>query len=156
MTGSSEANYKTGALSPDRIAQAFPVAREVAGDLTLEAWSEFARTMVAGGREFALPSGIIVAELEGYIRGLFTYHVVPDLSYGRTLVARDLAVLQLIARESLADALLKEIHQLARRHRCDAIHAYVRPESAWMVGYFEDRGHQVEKLVLCRRLAVSA
>ena len=156
MTGSTEVNYKTGALSRDRITQAFPVVREIAGDLTLEAWSDFARTMVAGGGEFASPSGIIVAELEGYIRGLFTYHVVPDLRHGRTLVVRDLAVPQVIARESLADALLEEIHQLARSHGCGAIHAYVRPESAWAAGYFKDRGLQVEKLVLCQRLAVSA
>ena len=131
-------------------------AGEVTGDLTLEAWSEFAGTVMADRRQSRWPCGIIVTELEGYIRGLFTYHVMPDLSYGRTLVARDLAVLQLIARESLADALLKEIHQLARRHRCDAIHAFIPEKSEWATAYFKDRGYKVEKLVLCQRLAVSA
>lgn len=148
--------YKTGALSQDRIAQAFPVVREIAGDLTLEAWSDFARGMVAGEAELDSPRGIIVAEHEGYIRGLFSYYVLPDMRHGRALVLGNLSVLQVVARKRLADALLAVAAELARRHGCGAIHAYVRPQSAWTTAYFENRGHEVEKYVFCQPLAPSA
>ena len=67
------ADYKTGPLTRDRVAQAYPLVREIAGELTLESWSVFVRSMVA--------------------------------------------------RKSLADSLLEAVHELARGHRCKAIHA---------------------------------
>lgn len=146
------ADYKTGPLSRDRVAQAYPVVREIAGDLTLESWADFVRSMAADEGRIDWPRGIIVADLEGYIRGMFTFHVVPDLRHGRTLVIGNFAVLQMVARKSLADSLLEAVHELARRHRCKAIHATVPPTSKWATAYFEDRGHAVEKLVLCQRL----
>lgn len=144
------ADYITGPLDPDRVAQAYPVVREIAGELTLERWSEFVLSMVGDEVKIDWPRGIIVADLDGYIRGMFTYHVMPDLLHGRTLEIRDFAVLQMIARKSLADSLLEAVHELARTHRCDAIQTYVAPASEWARGYFEARGHQVEKLILCR------
>jgi hypothetical protein len=144
--------YRTGALDPDRVAQAYPVVREIAGDLTLEHWSEFVLSMVADEGKIDWPRGIIVADLDGYIRGMFTYHVMPDLLHGRALVVRNFAVLQMVARKSLADSLLEAVHKLAQAHRCNAIHAYVPPASRWATAYFEERGHQVEKLILCRPL----
>lgn len=146
------ADYKTGPLTRDRVAQAYPVVREIAGDLTLESWADFVRSMAADEGRIDWPRGIIVADLEGYIRGMFTFHVVPDLHHGRTLVIGNFAVLQMVARKSLADSLLEAVHELARRHRCKAIHATVPPTSKWATAYFEDRGHAVEKLVLCQRL----
>lgn len=41
------AAYQTGPLARDRVAQAYPVVREIAGALTLESWSDFVRSMVA-------------------------------------------------------------------------------------------------------------
>ncbi len=146
------AAYKTGPLTLDRVAQAYPVVREIAGDLTLESWSDFVRSMVADEGKVHWPRGIIVADLEGYIRGMFTFHVMPDLRHGRILVIRNFAVLQMVARKSLADSLLEAVHELARAHRCKAIHATVPPTSKWARAYFEDRGHEVEKLVLCQSL----
>ncbi len=151
--GWMKVDYTTGPLSRDRIAQAFPVVRETAGDLTLQSWSEFARPLVAHDGDPEWPVGIIVADLDGYIRGLFTYQVVPDLRHRRTLVISNLVVLHMVARKNLADALLDSVRDLARRHRCGAVHAHVHPKAAWAVGYFEERGHNVERLVLCRPLA---
>jgi len=144
--------YRTGSLDPDRIAQAYPVVREVDGALTLERWSEFVLSMVGDEGKIDWPRGIIVADLDGYIRGMFTYHVMPDLHHGRTLVVRNFAVLQMVARKRLADSLLEVVDELARAHRCNAIHAYVPPASRWATAYFEERGHQVEKLILCQPL----
>ncbi len=142
--------YKTGELTGDRVAQAFPVVREIAADLTLEAWSAFARATVEGGADSEWPSGVIVADLDGYIRGLFTYRVTPDLRHGRTLVVSNFAVLHMVARKTLADALLDAVGELARRHRCAAVHAAVPAQSRWAVAYFEDHGHHVEQHVLCQ------
>lgn len=146
-------DYRTAPLSPNRIAQAFPVVREIAGDLTLESWSAYAQSMARRDEDADWPAGIIVADLDGYIRGLFTYHVVPDLRHRRTLVISNFAVLHMVARKTLADALLESVRQLAERYRCGAVHAHVPPRSAWAVGYFEERGHKVERLVLCQPLA---
>lgn len=140
-------------LTPERIAQAYPVVREITHDLSLDGWSAFAQSLIEEEPRAAWPSGIVVADLDGYIRGLFTYHVTPTLDHGRTLVVRNFAVLQMIRREALADTMLGAVNDLAQDHECQAIHAHIPAASAWTIDYFTGNGHTVEKHVLCKTAA---
>jgi hypothetical protein len=142
--------YTTGHLTADRIPQAYPVAREIAGMLTPEAWSDYAQAVVGTPSETTWPRGIVVADLDGYIRGMFTYQVQPDLKPQRILELRNFAALQVIRRKTLADALMDAADELAQRHDCGVVHAHIPAGSAWALSYFEDHGHEVETLCLCQ------
>lgn len=142
--------YRIGPLAADRIEQVYPLAREIAEDLTPEDWCDYARAVIEVPPESAWPRGIVVAALDGYVRGMFTYQVEPDLRPRRILELRNFAALQVVRRKSLADALMDAADELARTHDCGGVHAHIPAKSAWALSYFEDHGHKVETLCLCQ------
>jgi GNAT superfamily N-acetyltransferase len=145
-----KAAYSIGPLAPDRIEQVYPLAREIAEDLTPEDWCDYARTVIGTPAESGRPRGIVVAELDGYVRGMFTYRVEPDLGPRRILELRNFAAVQVVRRKPLADALMDAADELARMHDCGVVHAHIPAKSAWALSYFEDHGHEVETLCLCQ------
>jgi len=147
-------DYEIHHLAIGQVAQAFPLVREFAGELTLERWRDFAAAMVAPapvGRGVAA-SGIVAAERLGYIRGLFTYIVIADLSHEQVLLVQNFCVIEVIRRDGVSDALLGEMAKLARQLSCKAIHAILEPGSEWALLQFQRQGHHKAGLSLCNPL----
>ena len=59
--------------------------------------------------------------------------VVPDVHHGRTLMVEGAA-------------------KLARKHRCDAIHAHLPPRLNWLVAVSRDRGYEQDAWRMCKPL----
>jgi len=125
-------------LRASLLLQAYPLVREAAPEVTLDQWRRYARALIRPPR--GRQSGIVALRCENdYLRGLFSYRVVPDLVSGRTLVVDCLAVSTLFSPGEIADALLAEAERIARRHRCATLRAA-----------FPTRAEEIEE-VLARR-----
>ena len=146
------AALRTAQLTSDRVIQAYPLIREVAPNLSLAEWVDFARPLSGQKGETGGCRGIIIAERSRYIRGLFIYEVNPDLSHGRALFARNIIVLDLVQRDAVAEALVDAMERLAQTHGCGAVHVHLSPLSEWALQCFERRGHRVQGYHLCSRL----
>ena len=96
---------KTGELSSDRLAQAWPLVREIANGVSLESWCAFAQAMLLPIDPAETRRGILVAERKRTIRGLLTYETFDDLTRGRVLLLRNAVVMDLALREPIAVSL---------------------------------------------------
>ena len=115
-------SFELAPLRASLLLQAYPLVREAAPEVTLDQWRCYARALIRPQR--GRQSGIITLRCENnYLRGLFSYRVVPDLLLGRTLAIDCLVVSTLFSPGEVADALLAEVERLARRHRCAAVRA---------------------------------
>ncbi len=120
------AALRTAQLASERVVQAYPLIREVAPNLSLAEWVDFARPLSAQKGDTGGCRGIIIAERSRYIRGLFIYEVNPELSHGRTLFARNIIVLDLVQRDAVAEALVDAMERLAQAHGGGRRHTYWR------------------------------
>ena len=101
-----------------------------------------------------------VTDGRNYIAGLCSYRVVPDLVHGRLLDASHFLAFDLLDRRPVAEALAEGIEAIARRHGCGAVHTQLPqkndalPDSGnGLADLLAARGHRVENLGLCKRLA---
>jgi hypothetical protein len=92
-------------MGADKVEQAFPLVRELRHDLTLEAWREYARLYFALKPIDEGHRGIVVAEHAGYLRGLLSYDVLPELFDRKTMAVRDVVVPVLPAGQPAARSL---------------------------------------------------
>ncbi len=131
-------SFELAPLPASRILQAYPLIREAAPEVTLDQWRRYARALA---RRRPKPGGGIVALRceNGYIRGLFSYRIVPDLVRGRTLVVDCLVASTLFSPAEVVDTLLAEIERIARRHRCAEMRADFPLDASWIE----------ERLALC-------
>lgn len=143
---------RTALLTCDRIVQAYPLIREVAPNLSLAEWVDFAQPLGAQKDQTGGCRGIIIAERSRYIRGLFMYEVTPELAHGQTLSACNVIILDLVQRDAVAEALVDAMERLAQANGCDAVHVHLSPLSEWALPCFERRGHRVQGYHLCSRL----
>ena len=65
--------------------------------------------------------GIMTAQADGYIYGLFSYYAGRNLEYGDTLIVENLAVLDLLTPKAVAAALVCEMDSLMAQLECRAI-----------------------------------
>ena len=152
-------HLKIRPLTTERVTQAFPLIQTALPAVTLAAWRAFAATLIAGGA--ARNSGILaVTDERNYIAGLCSYRVVPDLVHGRLLDAGHFLAFDLIDRRPVAEALAVGIEAMARDRGCSAVHTQLprRHDTLSEPGdglgeMFAARGHRVEILGLCKRLA---
>jgi hypothetical protein len=128
---------RTAHLSPDRLEQAWPLIREIAGDASLDRWRAFARTMQSPVDPQAARRGILVAERKRTIRGLVTYETVADLSSERVLQLRNAVVMDLALREPIAAALYRHALDIAVRAGCGGMRLEVAPPMAWIGDVWE-------------------
>jgi len=141
---------KTQALSSKKIDQAYGLVQLVASQITLEAWRDFARSLVSPSE--APESGILTAEDEsGYIMGLVGYVIDHDLEHGETLMAKNFIALNGMEKrkKEVAFALINAMEELARDKRCGAIRTIVHePEAAlrdtWIIEVLKHAGHHTE------------
>jgi len=149
-------------LTPERVGQAFPLIQATVPGVTLDDWYAFAERTVTEGDD--PPSGILsVVSERGYIAGLCVFRVDYDLVHGPALSATHFLALDLFDREAVAHALADALENLARKHRCLAVHTHVPDwhrkavqSNDGMAGLLLGRGHRVESVCLCKRLESSA
>ncbi len=152
-------HLKIRPLSAERVTQAFPLIQAALPAVTLAAWRAFAAALMTGGA--ARDSGILaVTDERNYIAGLCSYRVVPDLVHGRLLDAGHFLAFDLFDRRPVAEALAEGIEVMARDRGCSAVHTQLarRNDTLSEPGdglgeLFAARGHRVETLGLCKRLA---
>ena len=122
----------TAELVPEKLAQAWPMVRELAAGVSLESWCAFARAMLSPIDPAASRRGILVVERKRTIRGLVTYETMDDLSRGRLLLLRNAVVMDLALREPIAELLHSSSIDVARQAQCDGLCLEVVPQMAWI------------------------
>ena len=152
-------SLETRPLTPERIAQAFPLIQTAYPVVSLEDWRDFA-TPLASAQGPADGGIITVVNEQGYIVGLCCYLDTQDLRHGAVLLANHFLILDLFDQQAVVRALADALESLARERRCTAIHTSV-PETGvkraddWLVRILRSRGHRVESLRMCKLLANS-
>jgi hypothetical protein len=152
-------HLKIRPLTAERVTQAFPLIQVALPAVTLAAWRAFAAALMTGGA--ARDSGILaVTDERNYIAGLCSYRVVPDLVHGRLLDAGHFLAFDLFDRRPVAEALAEGIEVMARDRGCSVVHTQLprRNDTPCEPGnglaeLLAARGHRVETLGLCKRLA---
>ncbi len=153
-------NLKTRSLTPERVAQAFPLIQTALAKVTLEEWSNFATPLLASPAGQATGGVVTVNSEQDIIVGLCCYRVEKNLRHGAVLMADPFLALDLLDLKAVAYALADAIESLAREWRCTAIHTSlpatgVKGAENWLVRNLRSRGHQVESLRMCKLLASS-
>lgn len=116
-------------LEPDQVELAFPLARIMAAELTLERWRGFARALADSRPPHR--HGIMGAwSSAGYLQGMFGYRVTPDLWLGRVLQIDNMIALGVGGGGRAATALVDAARTLAESEGCVAVRALVPPELA--------------------------
>ncbi len=166
---------KVRPLCAERVTQAFALIQTALPEVTLAAWRDFAAALMSGttprgdaqgdARGDAQEGGILAAtDGRDTIAGLCSYRVVPDLVHGRLLDANHFLAFDLLDRRPVAEALAEALEALARDRACAAVHIHLprhlpRRNDAptepghGLSGLLTARGHRVESLGFCKRLA---
>lgn len=127
-------------LAPERIAEALPLARELAVDMTAEGLEDYVARLTRRDDGEEPAGGVIVAQsANGYIRGMLGYRVTHDLRRGPTLVVENLVVPGPF-HGAFAAALIGALDGLASDHGCAAIEARLPPNDHVTVGLARRRG----------------
>ncbi len=150
----------TQPLSAARVIQAFPLIQTALPGVTLAAWRDFAAAQIHGGNTRAgdQEGGILaVTDRRGYIAGLCSYRLVPDLVHGRLLDTGHFLAFDLLERQPVAESLAAALEALARERGCHAVHTRLPhrnagPDPDGLSGLLAARGHRIESLGLCKRL----
>ncbi|PWC33648.1 hypothetical protein TSO352_24885 [Azospirillum sp. TSO35-2] len=149
-------------LGRRQIDQAYPLVRAIAPGLTVEQWRAFAAAVLDDGGAPAARAGIMtIQNAQGYLHGLFSYAIEPDLRHGRVMNVDNFVVLDLFDTVGVAGALLRAMDGLARRLGCAAIHT-ILPERHLAAtspnnpipDCFQTEGHRRETIRFCKDLAV--
>ena len=124
-------------LGPEQAMLAFPLVREAMGHVTPDVWRETVIKLIGddGGQEF--PGGVVIAERNGFPRGLFTYEATHFLAPDRRLLVRNLVIMEIIRRVDAAGALFDHMGELARMLSCRGVHVDLPPVSSWIRGHWK-------------------
>lgn len=115
---------------------AFPLVREAEAGVTLEAWQDTARKLTCS--KSGPSGGIVVAERNGFPRGLFTYRVIELSVSEHQLLVRNLVVMELVRREAAVGVLLSRMGVLAHDLSCAKVHIDLPQVSAWVREKWEE------------------
>ncbi len=155
--GTAVRNLETQPLTPERIAQAFPLIQTAFPSVSLEDWQKFAAPLASAQGQ--AEGGIVtVVSEQGYIVGVSCYRVAQDLQHGAVLMADPFLILDLFDQMPVVRALADAVETIAQKWRCTAIHTSL-PETgikgvdAWLVRILRSRGHWVECVRMCKVLA---
>jgi hypothetical protein len=125
-------------LNANKIDQAFPLARELKENITLETWRNYAETYLGPTTINRGHRGIIAAEYRDCIRGLLSYDVLTDLVDLTTLAVRDVIVLGMPAGQPAARSLLQQLFSIAAAHQCSAIRIDLSESMTWLAREWSD------------------
>ena len=139
------------------ILQAYPLVREIAPAIAMEAWHDYARSVLAETGNGGKTQGIVAAwSRNRYLRGLFVYRLLPDVQCGRVLAAEFFVGGSPFRQDLIADRLLAGAENLARELSCKAVHAGLPARPDWFADHLAERGYHEHSRSLCRTLKVSA
>ncbi|MFQ6017175.1 MAG: hypothetical protein ACE5KF_03180 [Kiloniellaceae bacterium] len=147
-------------LTPDRIAQAYPLVQAALPEVSLGDWRDFAAPLVSPKAQ--PDAGIITVISErDYIAGLCSYHIAHDLRHGPALIADHFLALDLFDQRAVVHALAEAIESLAKDRLCTAIHTNLPETGAkisdgWLIRLLGNRGHRIESLRMCKVLRHTA
>ncbi len=148
-------DYTVTPLAPGQIAQAYALIQVAESSISLKQWRDFVDSVTCPAKKAAPNRGIMtLRDEEGYIFGLFTYFVRPDLRHGRVLVVDNFLAMTLLDRKGLAEALLSSIARIGEEHGCHAINMDIARKHTWISDYLTNTGHEVEKLRFCKILSL--
>ena len=138
-------------LRGDRILQAYPLIRESAGEISLEDWRAYVKSMLAAKAKGGEARDIVgICSSNGYLRALFTYRVVPDLRHGQTLDVEYFVVESVFSPREIAATLMAGVEQVADNENCNAVHAHLPSAANWLVKMLHDRGYSAGTWQLCK------
>lgn len=141
------AAYQVSPLAQDQVDAAFPLAHACLGTPDLTTWRSVAKRYIGD-----VGCGMILAERDGYIRGLLSYSMVPSLRGGCELVVNAVGVLELLFPERAALALVDATRAIARAQACDDIVFAVPYDSEWLAGILSDHAwHEAGRLMVGHR-----
>ena len=144
--------FRLSPLRGDGILQAYPLVCAAAGNISIDDWRVFVDSMLSGKSRNSCRCDIVGAcSSNGYLRGLFTYRVTPDLHYGRTLDVEYFVVESIYSPRVIFAALMRGADDEARRHGCRAIHAQMPPGSGWLSKMFMDHDYTSDANLWCKR-----
>lgn len=143
----SAAPYRFVALDRERIDMAYALVRDSDPPVSLNQWRGYAQALLDEDVSRIAPRGIIVAEAPAdYIRGIFAYHVCPDLPLGNRLDLDCIAVPEAFDRRAIANALIDQFNSLARHHDCRGVVTHLRHDQAWLDPFFRTTGYGTSEL----------
>ncbi len=125
-------------LAPEQAMLAFPLAREAGENVTPDAWREIVVKLAGAGTNQDLPGGIVVAERNGFPRGLFTYEVTDCLAPERQLLVRNIVIMEFVRRVDAASVLFDHMAELALRLACRGVLIDLPPVSAWIRNHWDE------------------
>ena len=138
-------DYTVTPLVPDQIAQAYALIQAAESSISLKQWQDFVESVTCPTKKAAPNRGIMtLRDEEGYIFGLFTYFVRPDLRHDRVLVIDNF----------LAMTLLSSMARIGEENGCHAINMDIARKYTWITDYLTNTGHEVEKLRFCKILSL--
>lgn len=149
-------------LGRRQIDQAYPLVCAILPGLAVDQWRAFAAVLLDDTNAAASRTGIMTVQTaHGYLHGLFTYAVEPQLQHGRVLSVDNFVVLDLFDVAGVAGTLLQAMEGLARGLGCAAIHTtlperYIPADSRRnpIPDCFRVEGHRQETIRFCKHLPV--
>lgn len=155
--------YEARPLAPAQIPQAYPLVALFDAGLTPDQWSRYAAVLVkgsngSGGLNGASRESILTVQNErGYIFGLSSYWIRPDLWREKVLEIENFAVADIIRGRKVALVLLEALERTARAHDCNClsiklidprIRHWLRPAEGPEPDIFESAGFKGDRLRL--------
>ena len=144
--------FRLSPLRGDRILQAYPLVCAAGVDISIEEWRAFVKSMLSPKARTADCCDIVgICSSNGYLRGLFTYRVRPDLHHGRILDVEYFVVESVYSPRDIVVALMAGVEDEARKHGCKAIHAEMPRATSWLRGMLMDRDYRNVPRLWCKR-----
>jgi hypothetical protein len=130
------------ALRPEQAAQAYPLLQSAFPALTLSRWTEFVRSQTRTNPKPAeRAKGIMAIQSDrGYIHGLFSYSVAPDLQHGRVLLVDNFVAVDLVESDAAVQALRQAMEEVAARLDCQAIRLHAAVSGDGLGPVLSDKG----------------
>ncbi len=114
-------------LTFDTVAKAYPLIQIGYPQVSFGAWQRRAEAILSqNGPPFL---GLqTLQDAHGLIVGLFAYQVMETVQHGRTFFVDEFVAVDIVASGQVANRLVLEMEQLARRCNCSAVHTAVACE----------------------------
>ena len=115
------AHYEISDLPVDQLGSAYPLIREIRRGVSLDGWIALASDWLADECRADQVHGIKKLELEGIIRGLFTYEVRRLQGGPPRLLVDHFVAIDILYEDQVADELMESLDQLAKANQCDSV-----------------------------------
>ena len=115
------AHYKISDLPIEQLGAAYPLVREIRKGVSLDGWIKLAREWLEDGDQPAARRGIKKLELQGIMRGLFSYEICQREGRTNRLVVDHFVAMDILYGDQVAEELMGFLYQLALRNDCNDV-----------------------------------